>query len=270
MVETHVLVIGCGNMGAALAAGYADAYPAARVVALDQDPVRARSLLPVGSTVRVVDTPTALDDFVADVVILALKPQVLRERLGEFAALCASSLVISIAAGLEVEQLRRQLNGHARILRVMPNLPVVVGQGMSVIYAGGLGERDVELGRSICAAVGAVEQVDDEAQIDIATAVAGSGPAYFFAMVEHLAAAGVLEGLSSELAQRLARQTCIGAAALLAGDTRLAAELKAAVCSPRGTTEAGLAAMEGERDLPGVLAAGVAAAHRRARQLAVG
>ena len=268
LVKHKVLVVGCGNMGAALAAGYAVSHPSAQVVAIDRDPVRAASLLPLGSPVDVFASPDELLDFCPALVILALKPQVLGDALASFVALCGEALVVSIAAGVSVERLRALLDGHPRIARAMPNLPVVVGKGMSVLYSGDLSPADVTACQEVFETVGDVAWVDNEALIDAATAVAGSGPAYFFAMVEHLAAAGVAEGLSIELAERLARQTCIGAAALLAVDSRSAATLKVAVCSPRGTTEAGLMAMEGVTGLPAVVAAGVAAAHARARELA--
>lgn len=266
--QMKLLVVGCGNMGAALAAGYALAHPTAEVVALDHDPQRARSLLPPDSRVAVRRELAELGDFRPDLVILALKPQVLGAALADFVPLCRDALVVSIAAGIGRARLAELLGGHRRILRAMPNLPVVVGAGMSTLYAPDLAAADVALGESLFAAVGEIAWVADEALIDAATAVAGSGPAYFFAMVEQLARAGVAEGLPPELAERLARQTCIGAAAQLQRDVRPAAALKAAVCSPRGTTEAGLAAMETPDGLPRVIAAGVAAAHRRARELA--
>lgn len=267
-VKHKILVLGCGNMGAALASGYAVSHPLSQVVAIDRDPVRAASLLPLGSPVKVFVSPEEVLDLCPDLVILALKPQVLGETLADFIDLCGEALIVSIAAGVGVERLRELFGGHMRIARAMPNLPVVVGKGMSVLYSGDLSPADVTACHEVFEAVGDVAWVDEETLIDAATAVAGSGPAYFFAMVEHLAAAGVAEGLSIELAERLARQTCVGAAALIAADSRSAATLKAAVCSPRGTTEAGLMAMEGIAGLPAVVAAGVAAAHARARELA--
>lgn len=267
--QMKLLVVGCGNMGAALAAGYAAAYPTAEVVALDHDPQRAAGLLPPASRIVVRREPAELGEFRPDLVILALKPQVLGTALADLIPLCRDALVVSIAAGVSLARLAERLGGQRRILRAMPNLPVVVGAGMTTLYAGpALAAADRAAGEALFAAVGEVAWVADEALIDAATAVAGSGPAYFFAIVEQLARAGVAEGLPPELADRLARQTCIGAATQLQRDNRPAAALKAAVCSPRGTTEAGLAAMETPDGLPRVIAAGVAAAHRRAGELA--
>ena len=145
--QTKLLVVGCGRIGAALAAGFARAHPAAEVVALDRDPPRARSLLPAASGIAVHAGPEALAGLRPDVVILALRPPVLGDALGSLVALCADALVVSIAA-------------------------------------------DAELAAGIFWAVGRVDRVADEALIDVATAVAGSGPAYFFAVVAQLARAG--------------------------------------------------------------------------------
>lgn len=268
LVKTKVLVIGCGNMGGALAAGYRRRHPAAEILGIDRDPARAASLLPADVAIDLVASPAEAAGFVPDLVLLALKPQLLGDALPALLPLCAGALVVSIAAGVPSARLRELLGSHARLVRAMPNLPAMVGEGMTTLFAAGLDARDRALAEDLFAAVGDTAWLDDEALIDAATAVAGSGPAYFFALVEHLAAAGVAEGLPPALAERLARRTCIGAAALLAADPRPAAALKAAVCSPRGTTEAGLAAMEGEGALPRVVAAGVAAAHRRAIELA--
>lgn len=263
-----VIVLGCGNMGAALAEGYARTHGDARVVAIDHDVARATALLPAGSRVQVLGDLAGLGDCRPALVIVALKPQVLGEVLPAVRAFCADALVVSIAAGVTCRQLAAWLGGHPRIVRAMPNLPVVVGQGMSTLFAAGLSAADRQLAEMLFAAVGDTAWLADEAAIDLATAVAGSGPAYVFALVEHLASAGETAGLPDELAMRLARQTVIGAAAMLQADQRPAAVLKHAVCSPGGTTEAGLAAMEGRDGLPAILRAGVAAAARRAGELA--
>ncbi|MEN3374190.1 pyrroline-5-carboxylate reductase [Dechloromonas sp. ZS-1] len=263
-----VLVVGCGNMGAALAAGYVRAHPAARVIAIDPDPARARSLLPPVSPVTVYADLAAAGAFVPDIVILAVKPQLLGQALPALIECVAPALVISIAAGTPLARLQAGLNGHQRLVRAMPNLPVVVGAGASTLFACALSVADLVLAEGVFAAVGSVDWLPDEAQIDAATALAGSGPGYVFAFVEHLAAAGVAQGLTPALAARLARQTVIGAAAQLAADPRPATVLKAAVCSPKGTTEAGLRVMEQPDALPRILADGVAAAHQRAGELA--
>lgn len=263
-----VLVIGCGNMGAALAAGYVRAYPAARVIAIDPDPARARSLLPPVSPVTVYADLAEAGAFVPDIVILAVKPQLLGQALPALIERVRPALVISIAAGTPLARLQAGLNGYPRIVRAMPNLPVVVGAGASTLFATGLSPADQALAEGVFAAVGSVDWLPEEAQIDAATALAGSGPGYVFAFVEHLAAAGVAAGLAPALAARLARQTVIGAAAQLASDARSAPVLKAAVCSPQGTTEAGLRVMEQPDALPRILADGVAAVHRRAGELA--
>lgn len=269
MVEkVTVLVVGCGNMGAALAGAYARVYPEADVIALDRDPQRARALLPADSRVVVHGDFASLAGAKPSVVIIALKPQVLGDVLADFVALCADALVVSIAAGVGCGRLAALLGGHRRVVRAMPNLPVVAGEGMTTLFGDALSAADRAAAEMVFAAVGQTAWVADEVAIDRATAVAGSGPAYFFAFVDHLAAAGVAAGLPADLAERLARQTCIGAAALLRDDPRSAAALKAAVCSPGGTTQAGLAAMETPDGLAAIARLGVDAAYRRARELA--
>lgn len=267
-IVQKLLVVGCGNMGAALAAGFAAAHPAAEVFALDRDPERARSLLPPGSPVAVRRTPAELAGWQPDLVILALKPQILGTALAEFILLLRSALVISVAAGVGLARLSQLLDGHRRLVRAMPNLPVVVGQGMTTLYADSPAAADVAACAAVFNAVGQAAWVASEGLIDAATAIAGSGPAYFFALVEQLAKAGEAEGLPAELALHLASQTFIGAASLLQQDGRPAAALKAAVCSPRGTTEAGLGALEQPDALPRAVAASVRAAHQRAVELA--
>lgn len=265
-MAAQLLVIGCGNMGAALAAGYARAHPDARIRAIDHDPARAQALLPDDVDIPVVRSPGELGDFQPDLVVLALKPQVLADALAELAVLCAPALVVSIAAGFNRQRLSSLLGGHRRVARAMPNLPVVAVAGASTLFAPDLSEADLALASQLFTAVGTVDILACEEEIDAATALSGSGPAYFFAFVEELARAGCVAGLAPTVAERLARQTCIGAAALLQRDQRSASALKAAVCSPKGTTEAGLAALL--PSLSRAAADSVAAAHRRARELA--
>jgi len=269
MTAQHkVLFVGCGNMGAALASGYARHHPAADIRAIDHDPERATGLLTEEAKTRIsiVGTVGELGNFQPDMVVLALKPQALKTALADLIPVCAKALVVSIAAGTCLTQLQALLGDHRRIIRAMPNLPVVVGAGASALFAPASAASDLDMACALFASVGTVERVTSEEQIDAATALAGSGPAYFFAFVEQLALSGMAIGLPQDLAERLARQTCIGAAALLSQDKRSASELKAAVCSPKGTTEAGLAAMQ--NTLASAADEAVSAAHRRARELA--
>jgi pyrroline-5-carboxylate reductase len=256
-------------MGAALAAGYAAAANGVEVAAVDREPAHARTLLGDGSRVALYPSPQSVAGGEPDVVVIALKPQALEAALPEFASLCRPALVVSIAAGVTVAGLQRLLGGHDRIVRAMPNLPVVAKSGMTVLHAGTgrVSARDREWAGGIFAAVGKIAWVEDERQIDIATAIAGSGPAYHYAMVEQMAQAARALGCADELAELLSSQTFIGAARLLESDARTAGALKAAVRSPGGTTQAGLAVLEERNALARLIEATVAAALARAREL---
>lgn len=183
-VKSTVLVIGCGNMGAALAAGYAQTHPVAEAVALDRDPQRAAGLLPAGAAIALHRSPEEIPGFRPDIVILAFKPQVLGDALATLLPLCAGALAISIAAGTPLARRQGLLGDHCRVVRAMQNLPVQVGAGMATLYAPGLDPADVAAVEAVFTTVGAAAWVASEALIDAATAVAGSGPAHFFAMVE--------------------------------------------------------------------------------------
>ncbi|MBN8939698.1 MAG: pyrroline-5-carboxylate reductase [Rhizobiales bacterium] len=266
----HVVIVGGGNMGLALAAGFASSA-AARVTVVDPAPERVRERLPAGSAIVVVDTPEAIES-VPGMIVLAVKPALVPVVLADYRRhVDAGALVVSIAAGVTRGTIRSHLGPDARVIRAMPNTPALVGQGMTVLYGGtGLPEADRLAAEGFFGAVGSTAWVDREELIDAATAVSGSGPAYVFAFAEHLAAAGMTVGLTAELATELARTTLAGAVALLNQPDAEAAALKRAVCSPRGTTEAGLSVLEGKPGLAELLEGTVRAAHARAVELSRG
>jgi pyrroline-5-carboxylate reductase len=204
----------------------------------------------------------------ADLVVLAVKPQYAVELLG---SLCATishgrTLLLSIAAGLRVADLAKCCPALP-IVRAMPNRGSLVGMGATALYApAGVGDTQRALAEQICAAASSIVWVQRESDLDIVTALSGSGPAYFFQLAEHLAAAATAEGLDAATAERLARQTLRGAGALAGGETSLAAE-REAVTSKGGTTAAALAALQAG-GFEGLIAAAVAAARRRSAELA--
>jgi pyrroline-5-carboxylate reductase len=174
-------------------------------------------------------------------------------------------LFVSVAAGVTTAKLESQLPG-GRVVRTMPNTPLLAGRGVVAMCRGGSAtEEDLDLAASLFA--GALVERLDESQMDAATAVSGSGPAYFFRFVEALAEAGVAAGLPADAAARLARETCIGAAALLDQQPELdPAELRRRVTSPGGTTAAALEAF-GAGGLADLVDTAVAAAARRGKSL---
>lgn len=203
----------------------------------------------------------------ADEVVLAVKPQVLPAVLSEIApALTPDTLVVSIAAGVTTERLRKGLNGHEKLVRAMPNTPAIVGEGATALApAPGASEEDVQHAERLLAAAGCVVRVDERA-LDAVTGLSGSGPAYVFVAIEALSDAGVRAGLARDVATRLAAQTLLGAAKLLLETGEHPGKLKDMVTSPGGTTIAGIAALE-RHGFRNALMAAVEAATARSKEL---
>ena len=264
-----LLFIGCGNMGAAIAGGAVRHLPGARLVALDPDIERARSLLPPDATVELHDSPKALSGLVPDLVILGVKPQSFAGLAPEVMALLGRAPVVSIMAGVPLPRLSAVI-GHARVIRVMPNLPALVGAGMSLgCKAAGLQEPKVDaVVEALFTAIGHFDWVADEVRFEQASPVFACGPGFVFAFAEQMIRGAVANGVAPDLADRLVRQTLFGAAKMLSEDARTAEDLKRAVSSPGGTTLAGLAVLEMPDALPGLLPQTFRAAHQRAMELA--
>ncbi|MBU6476879.1 MAG: pyrroline-5-carboxylate reductase [Xanthomonadaceae bacterium] len=244
--HARIAFIGGGNMarsliGAQLARGVP---PAAITVAEPRAEAR-------GALAREFAVPTFSDNPAAvagaDCVVLAVKPQVMRAVCTALAGPLrgANPLVISIAAGVRIAQIERLLGDTHAIVRCMPNTPALVGAGAAGLCA----NRHVDAGQRALAerlldAAGIVRWIDDEAQMDTVTALSGSGPAYFFLLVEAMEDAAVQLGLPRDTARALAAQTCLGAGHMLADGTETATELRKRVTSPHGTTAAALDTFE--------------------------
>lgn len=237
--------VGAGNMGEALIRGLiaVDAVPAKSIYATD---VRADRLqqLEAQFGIQGVASNTELVKR-SDVVILAVKPQIMGAVLAEIGpAVGPDKLLISIAAGVSAARLRQFLARPARVIRVMPNTPALVLEGATAIArAEGLEPGDIDTAREIFGAVGKAV-VLDEGLMDAVTGLSGSGPAYVALVVESLADGGVKMGLDRETAMALATQTVLGAAKLLRETGTHPGQLKDMVSSPGGTTIAGVAALE--------------------------
>jgi len=260
-------VIGGGKMGGVIVAGIVNRKlaPAAAVTVADTLPERLQELKgahQVGVTESSIKAAQA-----ADVIILAVKPQDVGSLLQELnPVLDEKKLVLSIAAGITTGFIEGHLRAGARVVRIMPNTPALVGEGAAALTRGkNASEDDLALALAIFDALGSTVVVKEEL-LDAVTGLSGSGPAYGFLIIEALADGGVLMGLSREVALKLAAQTMLGAAKLcLAGDKH-PAELKDMVASPGGTTIAGLQALE-EGRLRATLMAAVEAATLRSREL---
>jgi len=177
-----------------------------------------------------------------DVVVLAVKPQVAEEAVRPLVGFCSGKLVVSIAAGLPLVRLCEWFES-TRVVRVMPNTPLMVGKGASVYACGAdVTDLDREFLQKLFGAAGIVFELD-EVKLDAVTALSGSGPAYIFEMIQALVDGAVGEGLPAEVALQLTAQTVAGAAAMVQAELGTPDELRVAVTSPGGTTAAGLAVM---------------------------
>ncbi len=264
-----LLLVGCGKMGGAMLDGWLKAGTASRVVVVEPAglPDSVRGNPAVSPANGPADLPGG---FVPDVVVLAVKPQVMEQVLPAYAALVRPGTVfLSIAAGKTIGFFETLLGDAAAVVRSMPNTPAAIGRGMTVAVGNAVvTEAQKSLSDALLSAVGEVAWVEDESLLDPVTAVSGSGPAYVFLMVEALAKAGESSGLPADLAMRLARATVAGAGELLHQSPAAAADLRKAVTSPNGTTQAALDALMAEDGLQPVLDKAVAAATRRSRELA--
>lgn len=202
----------------------------------------------------------------ADVVILAIKPQMLPEVLKEVGAGLDRVLLISIAAGVTIQAIMNQTPAK-RVIRAMPNMPALVREGMTALaWSGALAEEDKAIARAVFQAVGRVIPIE-ERLMDAVTGLSGSGPAYVFQTIEALADGGVKMGLPRQIAEILAAQTVLGAAKMVLELGDHPAKLKDRVASPGGTTIAGLHRLE-EGRFRATLMAAVEAATKRSQELA--
>ncbi len=261
-----VVLVGAGKMGLALARGWLrGGVKKDALVLVDPAPGEETRVFAAKHGVPV---RTEVPEKPARVLVLAVKPQIapqvlqdIRERVG------AETLVISVMAGIGVRTISDVL-GTARVVRTIPNTPAQLGKGATGAFAAaGVEDGDRALADELLGASGLVIWLDEESQIDAVTALSGSGPAYVFLLVEAMARAGEHEGLSRDAAMRLARQTIVGAAALLEADPADAATLRRNVTSPNGTTEAALNVLMAEPGLEELLGRAVAAARARSVEL---
>jgi pyrroline-5-carboxylate reductase len=264
--EFTVALVGAGNMGGAMLGGWLAQGISPQAITVI-DPAMPQSFKDKGVRVEAAAPP----GMVADVLILAVKPQVLETVLPSVASLAGPATVtVSVVAGQTISTIAQALGGdtQAAVIRTMPNTPALVRRGITVACPN---KAVTPLQRSrvdgLLAAIGKVEWVDEEALIDAVTAVSGSGPAYVFHLVEAMEAAGIKAGLPKALAAVLARETVSGAGELLAQSDLAPSKLRENVTSPKGTTAAALEVLMGEGGLTPLMEKAVAAAHRRAIEL---
>lgn len=240
-MNTRIAIIGAGNMAQALLGGLIErGHPPEMLVAADPDE-DCRALVQKRFGIQC-EAENAAAATSASVVILAVKPQVIDGVVDSLSTVLDPQCVVtSIAAGIPIARLAAHLPESQPIARVMPNTPALLGAGASGLYcAPQCSAEQRALLTEVFSSVGKVVEVDDEALIDVITAVSGSGPAYFFALAEAMTAAGTRAGLSAEAAALLAQQTAYGAGRMLVDADASATELRRRVTSPGGTTAAAL------------------------------
>jgi pyrroline-5-carboxylate reductase len=260
--------VGGGNMATALIKGLlaAGLYRPEQLVASDIDAPKLAALRRRFKIATTTDNTALVRD--ATALVIAVKPQIIDTVLAQMRpAVTVRKLFVSIAAGVTTARLEAGLGGTARVLRVMPNTPALLGKGMSVLVRGRHATvADERLGLRLLRAVGAAAAVQDERWLDAVTGLSGSGPAYVYLFAEGLIAGGVAAGLPAAMATQLALQTITGAAAMLQETGETPAALRAMVTSPGGTTLAGLSELE-RRGFKAAVEAAVIAATRRSAEL---
>lgn len=260
-----VVLVGAGKMGLALARGWiAGGLPAAQLVLIDPKPGEPTIAFAREHDIRLLESPIGI---LTHVMVLAVKPQVMRQVMSEVApAAGPHTLVLSIAAGISIATISQGLPTE-RIVRAMPNTPAQVGKGITGAVGHRLSDGDRAVAEALLRAAGDVIWFDNEARLDAVTAVSGSGPAYVFYLVEALAVAGMRQGLEPAQAMQLARQTVIGAAALMEADPQPVSQLRENVTSPKGTTYAALQVLMAPDGLEQLMDRAVRAARLRSEEL---
>jgi pyrroline-5-carboxylate reductase len=262
---TRIGVLGAGKIGEALLAGLlAAGHPADELLFTERHPERAAELT-ARLRVDAVDVATAARG--CDVLVVAVKPQDIAPLLGELAvAIRPGTLLVSLCAGLPTALFEGALPPGTPVVRVMPNTPMLVGEAMSAISAGTHATEDqLATVEKMLAAVGRVVRVP-EAQQDAVTALSGSGPAYFFFLVEAMIDAGILLGLPRAVAADLIVQSAFGAARMLRESSDHPVILREAVTSPAGTTIAAIRELE-KHGVRAALIAAIEAARDRSVEL---
>lgn len=273
MKKIKLSFIGGGNMAASLIGGLLADNMAAKQISVADPQAGTRDSLASHFGVKTLeDNAAAIAG--ADVVVLAVKPQVLQAVAEPLASAVQAHqpLVVTVAAGVRSADLNRWLGGESgkpvAVVRAMPNTPALLQTGATGLYANAqVSGTQRELAESILRAVGLALWVDEEAQMDAVTALSGSGPAYFFRIMEAMESAGIALGLSAETAHLLTLQTALGAAKMAMESSEAVGVLRERVTSPGGTTEQGLRVMA-EQDIDQLMAEVLKAAYHRSQELA--
>jgi pyrroline-5-carboxylate reductase len=268
MNHQKIVFIGGGNMGSCLIAGLVvDGYSPQAINVVDPDP-ETRERMKQEYQISVFESPEQVMKS-AEIVVLAVKPQIMESVVKSIKNLLDEPrpLIISIAAGIRTESLVAWLGVESPVVRTMPNTPAMVGSGATALYA----TKDVSTeqrahAESVMRAVGIIQWLDDEALMDVVTAVSGSGPAYFFRVMEAMEKAAIKMGLSEEQARMLTVQTAFGASKMALESPQDPATLRVQVTSPGGTTERALNVLD-QNNIDAVFEQALEAAKNRSAEL---
>jgi len=269
MTSIRVLLAGCGNMGYAMLSGWINSGKLEAKQTLVVEPnaqLRERAAKLGGAAVASVDDISP--DVAPQLIVIAVKPQIIREVVAGYRRFAGQATFLSVAAGTPIATFAEILGKDASLMRCMPNTPAAIGKGMMVTFANPhVTTATQDFVADLLSASGEVATIDDEGLMDAVTAVSGSGPAYVFHFIECLTAAAEKAGLPSETAKQLAIQTVHGAASLAAGSLEEPGILRQQVTSPNGTTAAALAVLMGEDRLKLLVGEAVEAARARSVEL---
>lgn len=267
LADKRIGFVGAGNMGSALIGGLVKSYlvQPESILASDIDPERRGSITRQFGVRSTADNREVVD--FADVVVLAVKANVVAKALEEVGGdIRKEQIVISICAGVSSTFIQERLPNHPPVIRVMPNTPALVGVGMSALAGCAIAKpEDVAVAKAILGAVGEVLELEEK-HLDAVTAISGSGPAYFFYLMEKMEAAGLAEGLPAGVTRTLVRQTAFGAAKLCIELNESPRKLRQSVTSPGGTTEAAVYVLD-SKNMGQFLVQAVREAAKRSREL---
>ena len=266
IAKRGLVLLGCGKMGSAMLEGWlAGGLPATSVWVNDPNPSDWVQAQGVHLNTDLPESPA--------IVLVAVKPQIMREALPTLAALGnGGTLFLSVAAGITIATFEEMLGEKTPVIRSIPNTPAAVKQGITAIIGNAqVSETQMQQAETLLSAIGQTVRLETEDQMDAVTGLSGSGPAYVFHLIECLARAGEAQGLAPDLAMTLAKATVAGSGALAMQAGETPSQLRVNVTSPNGTTQAGLnVLMDEETGLPPLVAKTIDAATKRSKELANG
>jgi pyrroline-5-carboxylate reductase len=268
MTHATIAIIGAGHMGISLLGGLiSHGYPATHIFLSEPDAFKlqdAKNHYHIHTTTNNVEAIQT-----AEIILFAVKPNLIATIAKELAEVIQrrKPLVISIAAGVSEKRIQQYLGNNIPIVRAMPNTPALIGCGATALYANTFASKEQkQLAESILSSVGIVVWLENESLMDAVTALSGSGPAYFYLMIEAMQNAGEKLGLSHDIARQLTLQTAYGAARLAKESEKPASELRQQAMTPGGTTEQALAVLE-ENHMRDIITTAIEAATHRSKEL---